>query len=51
MFNPSSFIARLIMALIEKNTLFTIELDIPWSISQSRNLPASLVEYVYGSIS
>ena len=47
MFNPNSFIARLIMALIEENTLFTVELDSPCPISQSRNLPASLVEYVF----
>ena len=40
-FNPCSLILKLIIALTDENTLFTVELDIPCSINQSRNFPAS----------
>src|SRR5210317_525521 len=33
------------MAFTEENTLFTVELDIPCSINQSRNLLASIEVY------
>ena len=43
--SPYSLIVKFIIAFTEEKTLFRVELDIPCSINQSRNLLASDDEY------